>query len=295
MTSRSLVCWKLFGTAAGSTGMSLQKKTLGRLLFFVGCAGATLSGSVLRADGLIYRLPPDGAWARYDIQITSRVRTEGKDPMELKLQGAVTPSSVGRVTVDKQACRWIEIRHEVAPVAQPNQVSRTLKLLTPERHLKRGEDPFAHVLQMYYSQKGRGLLEVPVEKISESDIIDGGYSRRQYELDRLRSIFPQPLEDMKSERQAVDTKLGRLECEKVGGTSELPKAALRGGAEWAWKGEFECLLSEKAPFGVVSLESKTKGYETRGGIKRTTHLEPEMILTISEVGSNATSGLPDAK
>lgn len=292
MRSALLVSWKLFGAAVGSTGISSRKKTLSRLLVFLGCVGAALSGSALRADGLIYRLAPDGAWARYDLEMTSRARTEGKDPREMKVQGALTLNSVGRVTVDKQACRWIEIQHEVGPVAQPMRISRTLKLLIPERHLKRGEDPLAHVLKMYYSQKGPGSREDPVERIGESETIDGGYSRRQYELERIRSIFPQPLKDMKSERQSVDTKLGRLECEKVGGTSELPKAALRGGGEWAWKGEFECLLSEKAPFGVVRLESKTKGYLTTN---RTVHMDAEMILTIGEVGSNATTRLPDAK
>jgi hypothetical protein len=292
-TVESPASWRLSGAAARSPGTFSREKTVSRFLTILTCVGAALSASVLRADGLIYRLPPDGAWAGYDVHVTSQVQTESNDPRELKLQGTLMLSSVGQVTVDKHACRWIEIKQEIAPVARPKQmISRALKLLIPERHLARGEDPLAHVLKMYYSQKGPGLPAVPVERIAESATIDRGYSRRQYELDRFRSIFPQPFEDMKREKQTVDTKLGRVECEKVSGTSDLPKAPLRGGGEWAWKGKFDCFLSEKAPFGVVGLESNTKGYETHGP---TVHLETEMILTISESGGNATSGLPDMK
>ena len=254
--------------------------------------GLTVTASV-RADGLIYQLPPDGSWARYDVKMDATIQAEGKRPAnKMTLDGSLRLSSVGRREVDGKPCRWIEIAFEVGPTGVDKKASRVLKILVPEANLKRGDDPFAHVLEMYYSQGG-ALGEIKMEKIEPSEKIAGAdYPRRQYELDRLRSVFPRPLTGSRLEPgKSADTKLGRLECERVTGKSELPESALRGGGTWAWSGAFDCLLSEQVPFGLAVLRSQTKGHETTRAKALT---DITTTLTIAEVGANATSALPGA-
>lgn len=250
-----------------------------------------MGSSLSWADGLIYQLPADGTWARYGIQMKATARTEGRAPQEFDLKGSLTVSIVGQVMEEGERCRWLEVKSEVSPVGHPEDIARVLlKLLIPEKHLQRGEDPLAHVLRMYYSRKGGGAMEVPMERIEDP-------WRKRYEIERFRSIFPRPLEDVKSfGKETVATRIGALECEKITGRSSLPKSPLREGAEWAWDGKFEFLLNNAAPFGVVGMRSERTGYETSSGEnRRKTEMDTLTILTIGDVGDNATSDLVDAK
>jgi hypothetical protein len=255
--------------------------------------GLAITASV-RADGLVYQLPPDGSWVRYDVKMDAAIQADGKQPAnKMTLDGSLRLSSVGRREVDGKPCRWIEIAFELGPAGADKKASRVLKILVPEANLKRGDDPFAHLLEMYYSQ-GDSLREIKMEKIEPSEKIAGAdYARRQYELDRLRSVFPRPLAETRVEpAKTADTKLGRLQCESVTGKSELPESPLRGGGKWAWSGEFECLLSKQVPFGLAVLRSHTKGHETTRAKALT---DITTTLTVAEVGADATSALPDAR
>ncbi len=250
-----------------------------------------VGGNLSWADGLIHQLPADGTWARYDLQMKSTARTEGRAPRDFELKGSLTVSSVGQVTEEGEKCRWIEVKSEVSPVGQPKDIARILlKLLIPEKHLRRGEDPLSHVMRMYYSRKGGGGAEVPLERIEDP-------WRKRYEIERFRSVFPRPLEDVKSlGKEPVVTRIGKLDCETITGRSSLPKSPLREGAEWAWEGKFQFVLNNAAPFGVVSMRNERTGYETSGGEKRSkTEMDTLTILTIGEVGDKATSDLSEAR
>ena len=265
--------------------------------FGLACVIVAIARADVRADGLIYQLPADGAWVRYDVEMKSNVKATGMEPMQINGPGTLLLSSVGHKSVNGEPCRWIEFAFEMSPPGASKKFSRILKVLIPESRLKRGMDPFAHVRDMYYSQGGL-LPEIPVERVEQSEKIDGAdYSRQQYELDRLRSVFPRLLKDLNSERESVDTKLGKLDCEKLTGKDELSKSLLRGGGEWAWSGDFHCLLNEKVPFGVVRLRSQVKGFEKPKEVatQDALQVETEMILTVVEVGQGATSRLSTGK
>ncbi len=270
------------------------------------CSGALVLGPLLsvatgRADekeppvrwpqGLVSHLPPDGSWVRFELKMKGTFRSEGGEPKEFDMKGTLTLSSVGRVRDGEEDCRWIELKSELAPVGTPDDKHRLiLKLLIPEKHLTRGEDPLAHVRRMYYARKGgANVAEVPIEKIEDD-------WRKRYEIERIRSLCPGVLKDPKKQpTQTLETKLGKLECERVTGTGELPKSPLRGEAEWAWKGQFEYFLSDKVPFGVAQLRAETEGYEKSTGInKKTTEIKIKTTrtLTVVETGEKATSDLP---
>lgn len=58
------------------------------------------------ADGLLYRLPEDGSYARFDLDIKEQ-RGEAVGKM---LTGSLMMSSVGAKEVDGKKCRWSEIK-----------------------------------------------------------------------------------------------------------------------------------------------------------------------------------------
>ena len=60
------------------------------------------------ADGLVYQLPEDGSWVRYELE-GCRPASSGNAKQEIGMRGNVTISSVGVVEVDNEPCRWIEV------------------------------------------------------------------------------------------------------------------------------------------------------------------------------------------
>ena len=60
------------------------------------------------ADGLLYRLPEDGAFVRFELEVSSNWKGEG----ETTHKGTLTMSSVGEAKVDGKPGRWLEIKME---------------------------------------------------------------------------------------------------------------------------------------------------------------------------------------
>jgi hypothetical protein len=80
--------------------------TISRTAFVVLCV---LIPTAVFADGLIYQLPGDGTWARFDIDR----KATPPDGKESTMIGSLTLSSVGAAEVDGEPCRWIEIAIEM--------------------------------------------------------------------------------------------------------------------------------------------------------------------------------------
>lgn len=253
------------------------------ILLSLFCLVPTLDPGVLRADGLVLRLPSDGARVKYDLQTTADIEGEGADvaglaiPRTMTFRGTVTLGSVGRARAGQQDCRWIEIGREI-----PGQdVKSVLKLLIPERYLGREEDPFSHVLRMEYWKRGGAVKGF--ERIRDEP-------RIRYELERLRGFFPERLRDVKSlGKRVIQTPLGPVECEGRSGTAELKPSPLFPGAggEWAWKGTVEVWEDDKSPFGVVLLQNRSMGYETVGNTGKKLKFKSVTTLVMSEVGDDA--------
>jgi hypothetical protein len=54
---------------------------------------------------LLYQLPEDGAWVRFDVEYT--FKSEG---LELSGQQTITMASVGKTFEGPDECRWIEFK-----------------------------------------------------------------------------------------------------------------------------------------------------------------------------------------
>jgi hypothetical protein len=248
-----------------------------------------------QADGLIFQLPPDGVEVEFrgddefhsrwvvPKEIEDQLAAEGRLEDKGKAPTVVTVSSVGRTTRAQQECRWIEVRSRSGPQAKQGNV---LKMLIPERYLKRGEDPLDHAILTFFNPKPIDRKGGPKEQ---------GFNRLQYEIDRFRPIFPKPLSEARElTRRTIETPAGEFEgCRIIAGKTEFDRPLLNQG-RWMLKTQWEIALHPDAPFGVVQVHSRSKGIEI-GGNDLTAHLtiELESTMTLSRVGKGAKSVLPE--
>jgi hypothetical protein len=268
-------------------------------------------GPAVRADGLAYRLPPDGTWVLYRIHCDElpamyrfrvggdKKKVEEKEAIDLAELKKRLPAdwedvflvrSVGRVEQAGEACRWIELVNNPREENEDKPKSRVivLKLLIPEKDFAPGHDPFAHVRKMYMSDRR------PDEQFAAVEVTDA--DRRTYELDRFRTLFPVPPPGAK--RSAV---AGRKTGLGTVGGYELEfdygfEGKLHGGrlGRNAARGHYKVLVSEAAPFGIAEIHAAGmfgieetadgSGSRTSGGRGR---------VEVKASGGGAKSGLPE--
>jgi hypothetical protein len=185
----------------------------------------------LRADGMIYQLPKDGAWVTYEFNASAKTTGGGaNDSMDFR--GTLSIASVGQVVVQNETCRWIEI--QLATDTTGNKQGEIYKVLVPEKFLGKGQSPLSHVLQAWI-QRGK---EAPQKMADPNDINVGP----------LPIILSGPWTNpQKLDKVAIDGKLGNLQCEGVQGTIAFKMGKI---------GDMTCKLEERlhenSPFGVVS-------------------------------------------
>lgn len=235
------------------------KYRFSRLLWItIFCVCVLHPGSV-RADGLLYQLPEDRSWVRFDLQY--KFKSEG---VEQSGQQTLTMASVGKTLEGSEQCRWIEFKIQ----ANENGTERfwIRKLLIPERHLKKGENPTLHVIRGWTQQEdGKVERAVPVHG-------------------RWPAFLAGPLQDeRKLAKQLVESRLGPLMCEGVSGWIEFAEGNLN------TKVTFETRLHEKAPFGVVSTRMM---FEVRG---EGSNYTIDSVAKLTDFGKGAESTLPDYK
>ena len=220
----------------------------------VACILTTLSmlASVGRSDGLIYKLPDEGVWARYEEHIKAEITlNNAPDPKKIshEFTRKLTVKSMERLERHEQMCRWIEVSSEPTTEAGP-QESRVLKLLVPEEYLKRGKDPLFHVIKTFFSPSPNDRAAGHIRSN-----IDGGFNRVQYEIDRVRPVFPKPLSNVKFESRESLQLHGRNweDCEILTGTTDYD-GPLSNDGRMAFESKCRVALHPEAPFGLVSLE-----------------------------------------
>jgi len=197
--------------------------------------------------GLIDRLATDGTWARYQ-----------------KEDGFVTVSCVGKITVDGQSCRWIEVALEEGG---PDQI---WKLLIQEERLKDGQNILAQGLSVWHCTGPEEPLNVtgisPPDEFSPLTFILTGPDQE------IRSLAP----------QAVETKLGRLEC--AGWTGRQ----LTRFDEREIDATYRQWVHEKAPFGVLRSEIE-HSIKFDGRL-----IQAKTSVTLVDVGTDAHSRISTA-
>lgn len=262
-TRAATVCVILLAgfTAAGLRGPSVGNKDA------KAAETAAAEPKLPQGSGLFYRLPKDGTWARYDVKTTY--------PESVKLpirQLSLTMSSVGQLTVDGEKCRWIELKmarlgHENQPLVPP------LKVLIPEKSLRKGESPIGRVLQ--------GWWKLP----RTNDIWPIRKRNPPFAKMPLRALLPGPLEKIEQlDPREIVIKKQKLLCPGLTGQTQFKQRPND------IKLTYEIRLHEKAPFGVVSCRVDVE--ERRGGeLKQSGSL----VFTLADFGTDATSEIAAPK
>ncbi len=218
---------------------------------FLSMQFATLSA---RADGLIYQLPADGTSSEYDLEAVFG---------EMKSDGTVTISSVGKETVDGEVCRWIEFKFVMK--LQGNERTIRAKALVPESELVKGKSPVDHVKKAWFKPEDRTPKDI-------TDMTDN-------DAGPVPAFLAGPFKDSKElPAEKIKTGLGELSCKGVSGSTTFKQ----GRSTHTY--EFTNFLNEKAPFGVakstMKFTSARKGGTPRGGT---------ITLTAKKISKNAVS------
>jgi hypothetical protein len=261
-----------------------------------------LSKPVL-ADGLIYQLPPDGTFVEFrgdgeaeikvDLpqEILEKMPAEAKKQLNqlMKLRYLVTLSSVGQQVRAGQTCRWIELNMRSDRVTDSDNLEpvgeNILKVLVPEKFLKRGEDPLAHASLAFFNPKGADKAKIAPEP---------GFNRIQYEIDRVRTVFPEPLQSaQKLPVKTLATEAGRFnDCEVIAGKTAFDRP-LAGGGRWEFENEWQITLHKDAPFGVVEVQCRSKGQEVAR--RNTAHITTKYVITLAKIGTDAKSAIAEER
>jgi hypothetical protein len=224
-----------------------------------------------RADGLLHKLPANGAWARFDLEWWGP--SAAGEFMVLR-RGTLTISSVGRAVVDDEQCRWLEIRNAVDHDGK--EVAGVQKLLIPEKYLLAGLNPLGHVVKAWAQHPA-------VAGGTPQEITDmkGEQARPIRALTDM--FFGPPGEIRMLDEELVETTgLGKLRCPGVAARYVLK----RGNLESIF--DYESRLHDKAPFGVVTFRSESVHKED-GVVRIPRHVT---ILRLAEFGTDAKSALP---
>jgi hypothetical protein len=230
--------------------------------------------------GLIAQLPADGTSARYRWEIDEERGLGNGKRYQYWTRGSLTIRSVGRENLAGEPCRWIELGTEARlegagtdwPPDPPPCLA--LKLLIPDRALRRGQDPLAVVKRAWYLEYGR------VEDLQKDPI------RRQCRIDRYRYYFSDVLSGTRRQPTTqIKSSLGAFECEPIEGQHQY-SCRLESGYPICWERRLTFWLCERAPFGSVGLETETLAVIAGPGTLRCA-VQGRHRLTLNEVRTGA--------
>ncbi len=183
------------------------------------------------ADGLIYHLPEDRTWARFEIK-GEGIKADGT--VSTTIDGTETLRSVGKKMIDKVPYRWIEIESQwnFTPAGQQTQkIGGLMKLLIPEEDLAKGKNPLTRALKAYRGSSASYLQELDLK----------GAGKR--EIESLDEVFHAPLETItKLPTATVTIDKKKWECEGVRGENKADRLIFR----------TETRFHKQAPFGTVT-------------------------------------------
>ena len=165
-----------------------------------------LSAAAARADGLLYQMPKDGAWAAYDLDCTAKA-----GGVERTLTGTLRMASVGQVTVQDQPCRWIEVQLTMWAVVDGVKGKKEQFEASDSRKVARTGEIAAGPRGAAWWQPESGAA---TEKFADPRNIDNS---------PLPIILSGPWKNAKPLKKAeIEGRFGKLLCEGTEGTLEFP-------------------------------------------------------------------------
>lgn len=176
------------------------------------------------------KLPPDGAWARYHLDVLFE-----DDRLE---NWKLTARSVGRETVDGRPCRWIEF--EILQDA--SQSPQVHKVLVPEEDLREDADPAGDVLRYIYRDQQGEVAERSTDFVA----LFGG----------LFALFPGPLSTAEpvDKARTVEYQDGTLQIPQGLQGTIISSREMRNNVTQTFETKYKVWLHKKVPIGFAYAE-----------------------------------------
>tara|TARA_R110002111_G_scaffold262694_1_gene340206 strand:+ start:145775 stop:146671 length:897 start_codon:yes stop_codon:yes gene_type:complete len=252
--------------------------------------------SSLFAQGLIWELPPDGSWVRFEGTYEKEMPGPESNDLNVKLKWTrhLIISSVGSEMAEfegaQTACRWLEFKcitgkESESGVAPGVTGPRIYKVLVPEQVITgqivdKGQIPitFFPIVRGY-----RKIGDRPVEPLQTNVL-------RFYPMITMLDYYPKW--DSEGEPASVETPTGAVSAREYKGTFMSESPTTRS------KNEGTIWRTSEIPFGVakwtVEITRDTKGgTQPRSEFKMTSRIH--VAMSAHEVGKNAESELPASK
>ncbi len=263
-----------------------------RSLFLAVICVISFSGS-LSAQGLIWELPPDGSWVRYEG--TYEKEMPGPDandlPVKLKWTRHLIISSVGSEMAEfngeQTACRWLEFKtitgkETESGVAPGVSGPRIYKVLVPEKAVN-GKIIDQSQIPVTFLPIVRGYRKIgdkPAEPLKTKIL-------RFYPMITMLEHYTKW--DSEGESANIDIPTGAVSAREFKGTfsSESPTTRSQNvGTIWR---------TDKVPFGIAKWTVEITR-DTKGGTQPRTDFQKASLVKVAmsahEIGKNAESELP---
>lgn len=214
------------------------------------------------ADGLFRKLPADGTWTKYFIDLDVN--------NTLKLSGDVVVRSVGEIAINGKPNRWIEIEFKVEDSQGGNPVHNIYRMLVPEEKLVWGQSPI-------------DALERIIIKTGDSEPMEADANEYKKRLEAPAFFLGGPLKKTKklADEKVVSYQKGQLKCIGVEGKFEL-----EGTQNNTYDIDQKVWFNDKLPFGIAAREANIAIIDQNGN--RTVI---KSKLTVNDFGKDAKSGI----
>lgn len=265
-----------------------------RSLILALCLITTSIVSNASAQGLIWSLPEDGTWVRFEgTYKQSEARSESSDgPLDLEWAQHVTIKSVGKEQADykgeKTACRWVEIKVQTGRIDQGaidtgTSGERIYKVLIPEKA----------IIGSFKDAEGLPVTHLPIVKGFRKT--DGKSPQPKPITSGVLQVYPviALLRDYKELEESPGTEnlqvgADAVEVKEYKGNLEQESPVQR------YAHETKFYRSKQVPFGLarwlvtITQEQKAEA-EPRSAFKKVSDIRIEMATR--EVGADAKSEL----
>lgn len=275
---------------------SLVSKNMSvKSLFFSVFCVVSCSGPLF-AQGLIWELPPDGSWVRFEGTYEKEMPGPDSNDLNVKLKWTrhIVISSVGTEMAEfegaQTACRWLEFKcitgkETESGVAPGVSGPRIYKVLVPEKSID-GQIIDKNKIPVTFIPVIRGYRKVgdrPVEPLKTNVL-------RFYPMITMLGHYTKW--ESEGEPATIEIPTGAVSAREYKGSIQSESTTTRS------KNEGTLWRTDKIPFGVakwaVVITRDTKGgTQPRTEFKMTSRIQ--VAMSAHEVGTNAESELPASR
>jgi len=243
-------------------------------MLFAAVLVAPSSTAFAEGGGLFRKLPKDGSWVRYFMEM------KAETPQTQSMSGTFTIRSVGQADENGQKCRWLEV--EMQGEQNGKKQYTVLKFLVNEKGFKPGsKEPIEIVRGWKKNQADGEVKQLSANETDPQGMMSMFFGGQRKEVKTLKS------------EKVVDYQKGRLKI----GSGTVGKMDLKPPANTPADFKYNVIQTvwphKTIPFGTAAMELRME-FES----KKKVVFKSKMTFNVEDYGvggKDAKSALPDKK